>query len=240
MNAGSSIEGNGPTPRFSLPVLVFSWIGAFLVANIISAVVFGASGAVSGEEPIWVVGLSALGLWVPFLGVLWAISMRLGSGSFVRDYSISFRPVDFVGIPIGVASQLVFVNLVYWPLRAIFPDTFAADRVENRARDLFDRAHGGWMIVLILVVVVGAPVVEEIVYRGFINGSLQGHLGDGAALVVAAAWFALIHFAPVEYPGLFVFAVVLGLCFLRTRRLGLPIVAHMAFNATGLILVAGK
>jgi membrane protease YdiL (CAAX protease family) len=32
--------------------------------------------------------------------------------------------------------------------------------------------------------------------------------------------------------------VVLGLCFHFTGRLGLPIVAHMAFNATGLILVA--
>ena len=240
MSDASSIDGSGSTARFSLPVLIFVWLGAFLVANVISAVVFGASGAVSGEEPIWVVGLSALGLWIPFLGALWAVSVRLGSGSFVRDYAIAFRSVDLVGIPIGVASQLVFVNLVYLPLRAVFPDTFSADRVENRARDLFDRAHGGWLVVLILVVVVGAPIVEEIVYRGFINGSLQGQLGDGVALVVAAAWFALIHFAPVEYPGLFVFAIVLGLCFLRTRRLGLPIMAHMAFNATGLILVAGK
>jgi len=225
---------------FTFPVLVFGWVGAFLVANILSAIIFGASGAVSGEEPIWVAGASALGLWVPFLGVLYGLCGRYGSGSFVRDYAIGFRPSDLLGVPIGIASQLVFVNLVYLPLRAIFPDTLSADRVENREKDLFDRAHGGWLVVLVLVVVVGAPVVEEIVYRGFVHGTLRGLLGDGVALILAAAWFALIHFAPVEYPGLFVFAVVLGLCFQRTRRLGLPIVAHMAFNATGLILVAGN
>ena len=227
-------------PRFSIPVLIFSWVGAFLVANILSAIIFGASGAVSGEEPIWVVGLSALGLWIPFLVVLVVVSRRLGSGSFVDDYSFAFRPVDLVGVPVGVLSQLVLVNAVYWPLRAWFPNTFSADQVENRARELFDRAHGGWMVVLVFVVVVGAPFVEEIVYRGFIHGTLRTRLDDGFALVLAAGWFALIHFAPVEYPGLFVFAVVLGLCFQRTGRLGMAIVAHMAFNATGLILVAGN
>ena len=138
MSDASLADGNGSTARFSIPVLIFVWVGAFLVANIVSAIIFGASGAVSGEEPIWVVGLSALGLWVPFLGALWAVSARLGSGSFVRDYAIVFRPVDLVGIPIGVVSQLVFVNLVYLPLRALFPDTFSADRVENRE---IGRAH---------------------------------------------------------------------------------------------------
>jgi membrane protease YdiL (CAAX protease family) len=31
---------------------------------------------------------------------------------------------------------------------------------------------------------------------------------------------------------------VLGLCYRRTQRVGLPIVTHLAFNATGLLLVA--
>jgi membrane protease YdiL (CAAX protease family) len=37
---------------------------------------------------------------------------------------------------------------------------------------------------------------------------------------------------------LFVFGLILGVCALRTRRLGMSILAHMAFNATGLLLVA--
>ena len=60
------------------------------------------------------------------------------------------------------------------------------------------------------------------------------------ALVVAAVWFTLIHFVPVEYPGLFAIALVLGLSYHFSRRIGLPIVTHMAFNATGLLLVALK
>jgi membrane protease YdiL (CAAX protease family) len=42
----------------------------------------------------------------------------------------------------------------------------------------------------------------------------------------------------VETPGLFVVGLVLGTCAMLSRRLGLSVVAHMAFNATGLVLVA--
>jgi membrane protease YdiL (CAAX protease family) len=189
---------------------------------------------------MWVVGLVAMSLWTPLIVVLVSLSTRLGSGNFVRDYSVAFRKVDLLGVPIGIASQLLLVNLVYWPLRELFPATFDVDKVEDRARGLFDRADGAWLVVLVLVVVVGAPVVEELVYRGFIHGSLRGRLSDGLALLGAAVWFTLIHFTPVEFPGLFAFAVVLGLCFHGTGRLGMAIAAHMSFNATGLLLVAGS
>ena len=92
----------------------------------------------------------------------------------------------------------------------------------------------------VLVVVIGAPIVEELMYRGLLQGAFTRRLNDVVAVVLVAAWFALIHFRPIEYPGLFLFGLVLGTCALRTRRLGMSVLAHMAFNATGLILVAGK
>ena len=196
------------------------------------------SSAESGSEPVWVIALSALALWVPFVAMLVIFSQQFGTKNFVRDYFFKFRWVDLLGVPLGVASQLVLVNLVYWPLREFFPDTFSSEQIEDRARDLYERADGPWLIVLVVIVVVGAPFVEELVYRGFIHGTLRSTMNSAVALVVAAMWFTAIHLAPVEYPGLFAFALVLGLSFHVTKRLGMPIVAHMAFNATGLILVS--
>ena len=196
------------------------------------------SSAESGSEPVWVIALSALALWVPFVAMLVIFSQQFGTKNFVRDYFFKFRWVDLLGVPLGVASQLVLVNLVYWPLREFFPDTFSSEQIEDRARDLYERADGPWLIVLVVIVVIGAPFVEELVYRGFIHGTLRSTMNSAVALVVAAMWFTAIHLAPVEYPGLFAFALVLGLSFHVTKRLGMPIVAHMAFNATGLILVS--
>jgi membrane protease YdiL (CAAX protease family) len=55
---------------------------------------------------------------------------------------------------------------------------------------------------------------------------------------MVAVWFAIVHFQPVETPGLFLVGLILGACALRTRRLGMNVFAHMAFNATGLLVVA--
>lgn len=235
-----SSDYRGTASRYSLPTVIGGWLGCYLVANILGGIIAGASSAPSGEEPIWILGASALALWTPFIVMLVMLSRKLGSGNFWSDYSVRFRPIDALGIPLGIASQILLVSAVYWPLRKIFPNTFNAADVEDRARDLYDRAHGGWLIVLVLIVVVGAPIVEELVYRGFIQGTLRGTMNHGVALVVTAVWFALIHFVPVEYPGLFAIALVLGLSYHFSHRIGMAIVTHMAFNATGLLLVALK
>ena len=67
-------------------------------------------------------------------------------------------------------------------------------------------------------------------------GFARRPFNHGPALLIASAFFALIHFRPVEYPGLFVVGLVFGACVLLTGRLGLAFAAHMAFNVTGLML----
>lgn len=160
------------------------------------------------------------------------------TGNFSIDYRISFKPSDAWGIPIGVASQLFLVGLVTIPFRWLFPSTFNAETVEKRANDLFDAAHGLWMVLLVVVVVVCAPLVEEILYRGFIQQNLSRSVGARWGLIIASVWFAAVHLQLAEFPGLFAFALVLGLCFVRTNRIGMSIVAHVSFNASALAVIA--
>ena len=229
--------------RFAVGTVFLSWLGAFLAANLLLIAIAGASGH-SGESsddwPMWLTVTSFFVQWVPYVVMLVVLSRRDGTGRFVDDYRFRARPIDALGIPIGVLSQLVLIPLVYLPLEALFPDTFDSDKIEERARELWDRAHGGWLVALVLIVAVGAPIIEELVYRGLILQTLQSRVNDLLALVLSAAFFALIHFTPVEYPGLFAFGIVLGLCFQRTGRLGMAIVAHMSFNAVGLVIASTK
>lgn len=223
-------------------VAAATWAVCWFVGNIVAQ---GLLDALSpdravGEAPIGAVLVSAAALWASLTaGVVWASRSR-GTGSLVTDFGMRFAPIDLLGVPIGVACQLVLLRLVYWPLRAIWPATFDENRVEQSARDLFDRATGPWMIGLVLMVVVGAPLVEELVYRGLLQGSMARRMSGWLAVVAVAAWFALIHFRPVEYPGLFAFGLVLGAAALLTRRLGMGVLAHCAFNATALIWVAQR
>ncbi|MFT3853035.1 MAG: CPBP family intramembrane metalloprotease [Ilumatobacteraceae bacterium] len=217
------------------------WLLTWLVGNLLGSLIVTVGGGGGGDSaPLWVNVVGAVCLWVPMLAGLWYLSDRLGSGNIARDLNLRFQPIDLVGIAVGVLSQLVLLRLLYWPLEQWWPNTFGRDRVEQSARDLSDAAHGGWYVLLVFVVVIGAPIVEELMYRGLLQGAFTRRLDDVVGVVLVAAWFALIHFRPVEYPGLFVFGLVLGVCALRTRRLGMSVLTHMAFNATGLILVVGK
>jgi membrane protease YdiL (CAAX protease family) len=222
-------------------VAVFAWLLAYVAALPLQGILIsitGHGGEKSDSWPISLTVLSVLCLWIPFVVALVVVSRRWGQDQFSRDFKVHLRWVDLAGLPIGIASQLLLVPLIYWPLQRIWPDAFSSDEIEQRARELWDKAHGGWIVVLVVVVALGAPIIEELVYRGLILQALQSRLNDWVALIISAAWFALIHLQPVELPGLFAFALVLGICFQRTGRLGMAVMAHIGFNAAGLLLAS--
>ena len=227
--------------RFTVGVAVFAWLLAYVAALPLQGILIsitGHGGEKSDSWPISLTVLSVLCLWIPFVVALVVVSRRWGQDQFSRDFKVHLGWVDLAGLPIGIASQLLLVPLIYWPLQRIWPDAFSSDEIEQRARELWDKAHGGWIVVLVLVVALGAPIIEELVYRGLILQALQSRLNDWVALIISAAWFALIHLQPVELPGLFAFALVLGICFQRTGRLGMSVMAHIGFNAAGLLLAS--
>jgi len=218
---------------------MLTWFAAYVVGAILSSAVFELSGAKTAADlpPGWLTAAS-LAQWIPMVAAIWYVGKRFGAGNLSADFGLSFRPIDLIGVPLGVITQLVLVRLVYVPLESLWPGTFALDKIEERARTTYESANGGGLVLLVLVVVVGAPLVEELAYRGLLQGAFTRRLSDWIGVVVVAAWFAVIHFQAIEIPGLFVVGLVLGVCAVRTGRLGLGVVTHMAFNATGLILVA--
>jgi membrane protease YdiL (CAAX protease family) len=223
--------------RIDVPVAVATWVAAFVIGQLASALIVGASGADDLDSvPIPTLFAGVAATWVAYLVGMWAASRRSGSGDFIEDYRVRFATIDLLGLPIGVLTQLVLVPLLYLPLSELWPDTFSEDRLSENAEKLVDRADGASMVLLVLMVCLFAPVVEELVYRGLLQGSLAARFDQVVALVVTAAWFAVIHFRPLEYPGLFLFGLVAGAGLLFTGRLGLPILAHLAFNVTGLLL----
>lgn len=229
----------GDRADISIRDAMLTWFAAYVVGAMVSSAVFALSGADSTADldPGWLAAAS-LAQWIPMVGAIWYVGRRFGVGDLSADFGMSFRPVDLIGIPLGVITQLVLVRLVYVPLESLWPQTFALDKIEERARTTYESADGGGLVLLVLVVVVGAPLVEELAYRGLLQGAFTRRVNDWIGVVVVAAWFALVHFQAIEIPGLFIVGLVLGACAVRTGRLGLGVVTHLAFNATGLILVA--
>jgi membrane protease YdiL (CAAX protease family) len=232
---GGFLPSAAPRP-IDAPTAAATFLGAWLVAQIIaSLIVVALHGSDRGTDPSFgVTTLALFGAWTTYLVAMWLASQRAGSGSMVADYGLRFRPIDVVGLGVGVLCSLVLIRIVYLPLEALWPATFSEARLNENAQDLVDSASGStWMVVA--VVVIGAPVMEELFYRGLLQRSMASRYNDWLAVVGVAALFALVHFRPIEIPGLFVIGLVFGFAALRTGRLGMGIMIHTGFNATGIL-----
>ncbi len=239
-DAFPQLDERHPAPvGITVSVALSAWLIAWLAAGLVGAAMFQAGGApkhVAGMA--WFLAVGTAIAWVLMVGAAGLVSRRDGSGHLAGDYGLRFRAADVLGIPIGVATQLLAVPALYWPLRRAWPGTFDQATLEKNARDLVSATTGAGWVLLVLMVVVGAPLVEELVYRGLIHGSLVRRYSHVVAVVASAALFAAIHVRPVEFPGLFLIGVVLAVSFSLTRHLGLGIVAHAAFNAAALVVAS--
>lgn len=101
------------------------------------------------------------------------------------------------------------------------------------------RSVGGLLTGLYVFLFVA--LMEENLYRGFIFQRLLDGVGTWPAQIVVATLFALLHWGNPGMQGsteivasldLFLGAVLLGLAYLRTRSLALPIGLHLGWNWT--------
>jgi membrane protease YdiL (CAAX protease family) len=89
--------------------------------------------------------------------------------------------------------------------------------------------------LLILTAVVVAPVAEETVFRGYLQGVLRQIGGRWCGILVSALLFAAIHGHIPSLGGLFVLAIALSLLYERTGSLWAPMLMHAGFNSVNVI-----
>ena len=125
--------------------------------------------------------------------------------------------------------------LVTWRLTGERPDAIAHDTL----RAIMD-GSGPWLIVMSIVVVVVAPIIEEVTYRGLLQDALgRFRLGRWWAIIATSAVFASMHWTnsePHAVVTLFVLSLAFGWAYEKTGRLTTAIVMHMVFNLGNLSL----
>ncbi len=90
----------------------------------------------------------------------------------------------------------------------------------------------GWPEVAIFLLLVGwAPLVEELLFRGFVQSRLQRVTTPGSALVAQAVLFSAVHAVPGSLVSHAVIGLALGFLRNRTGTLYAPFVLHASYNA---------
>lgn len=90
--------------------------------------------------------------------------------------------------------------------------------------------------IAIFVLIILAPIVEELVFRGVILQTLASHFGNFRGNVLTALIFAAIHFQFESFVLLLILGFILNWLFLRTKSL-YPTIAFHVFNNSAAFLV---
>jgi len=215
-------------------------VGGYLVGLFVSVLASSAWAGAHGNrtDSLGFLVAGTVGLWVGLAGAPLWVSRLSGAGNPVADFGLRFGlPDPVIGAVAGVASQYVLDYVVYLPFQS---NRRLIHEVGQPAQHLTGLAHGAGVALLVAVVIVGAPVAEELFFRGLLLRALQPRIGAPGAVAVSAVAFGLAHFEPLQLPVLVLFGVVLGTLAVRTRRLGPSICAHAAFNAVAVYSILSQ
>jgi membrane protease YdiL (CAAX protease family) len=93
----------------------------------------------------------------------------------------------------------------------------------------FESASGASLWALVLVVVALQPLLEELIFRAFLQPLLVQNLGDRGGLALTSVLFALLH-GPGFFLPIFALSLLLGALKLRTQRLAASWAVHAVHN----------
>jgi len=130
-------------------------------------------------------------------------------------------------------------NLLFSGLMILGDSVPAVERLMTdylEQAEAFSPALGyGWLIAGITFL---APLSEELLFRGIIQGELRRAMPEWLAVVTQAVLFALFHMQAVQVLYVFIPALALGAMYAVTRSFWVPVLMHVVFNFLGSVVPA--
>jgi membrane protease YdiL (CAAX protease family) len=175
--------------------------------------------------------------------LLWRyVARRFVAGHPIDAVGLRIRWVDLGWGPLtwlaAVVAEVVVGNLIVALKVPFVSNTDAFGDLHHRR---------GYVLALLLLAVVIAPVVEEIIFRGLLQRGLLSALPPWLAIAVQGLLFGAAHVSPERGMGNIGLALVLGAVGVvfgatayLTRRLAPTMVAHAIVNAVAMAVVLSR
>jgi membrane protease YdiL (CAAX protease family) len=166
-------------------------------------------------------------------------SRRYGTGRLGDDFGFRIRPPDaLVGVAAFAACLVV---------SGVVGGLFAHTSLQGTNTGIIKNQKGDdvGLVVVAAIASVGAPIFEELFFRGFLRLALETRIGSTGAIVAQACCFGLAHYQPdlglgavSVVCGTMALGLVLGYVAHATGRLGAGMVAHGMFNLAVTLTIA--
>ena len=128
--------------------------------------------------------------------------------------------------PSVLGVSVVFIFSATYVLNLLIEQAHIPDMMEDTFMDMSRNPFGILSIGLL------APILEELLFRGAIQGCLQQTLKSSwAAIIMASLIFGIVHMNPAQIPFAFLMGTIFGWLYYRTGSLLPGIVGHVLNNS---------
>lgn len=130
-------------------------------------------------------------------------------------------------------------------LEALITKVFGVSQLPDQVAVKFLKStfnHPTCLFLTVISIVILAPLIEETLFRGFLQSYIRKHLGRNQAIFITSVCFSFFHFAFGQGVGnimiiisLFALALFLGFIYEKQGSILAPMALHCLFNTVSVI-----
>lgn len=182
-----------------------------------------------------------LGVSIAMMGGLWCIWMQWRNKALSGPSMSLMRGAAVATLALIAAVPVL--SVLSWTVAALIT-LMTGEAPANIAHGtltlLVESDADLWRWGMIAAAVLGAPIVEEVLYRGCLQAGIVGlSAPPWTAIVITSGLFTAMHIAIVDWNALvtlFALSLVMGWVYERTGRLSAAVLLHMLFNGLNVAL----
>ena len=188
----------------------------------------------TNEVPLESLGLtSALLSGIMIITFFWWDIRRLGE-PYYRQIGLQPSKIKKSKGLLLVISALASTHFLAWIYRSVILPEFGHEGIIGGGSKMFSfiQTNGGVLEMsgfLLLALLIG-PIMEEVVFRGYLQSSLAKKTPAWAAILITSIVFTIGHSPMILWPMYFLYSVTWGWILLRTGSLKLAILIHILSN----------
>ena len=176
---------------------------------------------VSKFVPMDPITMTSLVMVVSTLAMSWHL-LHHGYVGLKRDNYKSLTP-----LVLGVS--VVFIFSAMYVLNLLIEQTGLPNTMEDTFLAMSRNPMGILSITLL------GPMLEELLFRGAIQGELQRQMKPWKAIIVSSLLFGLVHMNPAQIPFAFLLGMLFGWLYYRTGSLLPGLVGHVLNNSVATV-----
>ena len=114
------------------------------------------------------------------------------------------------------------------------------DGIQKPVKLLQETTDPTVFILMGVVACIGAPLAEEVVFRGYIYTAVKRMAGLPVAVILSGLLFGVVHMNLMALLPLTLLGIILALSYEYTGSLWAPIAIHFFFNAASVVMILVK